>query len=119
MINLLDETIETIKESGLHPDNITYIGSKYSGHSCTWKEFLTLANVEYDDGYGTAEVAEDLVVIFKDGSKLHRTEYNGSEEWQFVTSLVLDVPPKPITKLTGGGWLTLAQLNNNRRTSDA
>jgi len=82
MINLLAETIEDIKSSGRTPEEIIFIGSEISGHQCTWEEFKTLANRNYDNGYGSAEVAMDLIIVFSDGCKLHRGEYDGSEWWE-------------------------------------
>ena len=39
----------------------------------------TLANLEYDNGYGTQELFG--VVVFNDGTWLSRWEYDGSEGW--------------------------------------
>jgi len=82
-MNLLEETIEYITQSGHTPDQIIFIGSEESGHQCTWDEFCVLANREYDNGYGLQKVAEDLVIVFKDKQKMWRGQYDGSEWWEF------------------------------------
>jgi hypothetical protein len=97
-MNLLQETIESIKDSGHSPSDIMYIGSR-DGYSCTWEEFQTLANREYDDGFGGAEVADNLEIIFTDGSGMTRGEYDGSEWWQYSKPFIMPKETKPITSL--------------------
>jgi hypothetical protein len=114
MTNLLNETREAISESGHNIKDIVFIGSLETGHACTWKRFCILADVNYDAGYGSAEVASDLVVVFSDGSKLWRHEYDGSEHWMFdaPVSLPQDAS-KPIKRLVGRFCPTLAQLQDD------
>ncbi len=52
MINFLQETICDIKKSGYTVNDIMFIGSPQTGHSCTWDEFTILANKEYNSGFG-------------------------------------------------------------------
>lgn len=40
-------------------------------------------DIDYDDGYGSQEIAADLVVAFTDGGFLRREEYDGSEWWEY------------------------------------
>lgn len=115
-MNLLKETQQTIKRVDKTPEDIIYIGSLGSGHSCTWKEFCKLADKEYDASFGWAEVALDLCIVFNDGSQLERAEYDGSEWWRYYEKPKL--PPveqqKKITTLfiSDTGWKTLAALND-------
>ena len=81
-MNLLSETIKDIESSGHTTDDIVFIGSEKSGHSCTWEQFVSLADREYDSGFGSSEVATDLIIVFSDGSKMWRGEYDGSEWWE-------------------------------------
>jgi len=116
MINLLDETVKAITESGHHIDQIMFIGSADAVYSCTWDEFCALANQEYHNGFGGAEVANDLIVLFSTGKKLWRAEYDGSEWWEFDKHAAVDYtkPGKPITKLIKDDedvWGELADLN--------
>jgi hypothetical protein len=113
MMNLLQETKHAISESGHSTDDIEFIGSEKSGHQCTWAEFEALANREYDHSYGSAEVAQDLVIVFTDGSKMWRGEYDGSEWWEFSRPFVKPETSKPIRNLfvTSVGWRDLEEIN--------
>lgn len=111
-MTLLDETIEAIQESGHRVEDIVFIGS-LDGHSCTWDEFQELANVEYDRGFGSAEVATDLIVLFSDGIYLKRGEYDGSEWWEYNPPISPPEERKPIKRLVGRYWPDLKDLQNN------
>ena len=116
MDNLLKETKEAIKKSGHKIEDILFIGSEKSGHSCTWEEFEKLADVEYDGGYGASEVAQDLIIVFKDNAKMWRGEYDGSEWWNYSTPFQMPKELKPIKRLTvkdtdNVGWVNLKELN--------
>ena len=111
-MNLLQETIGDIKQSGHSPEEIIFIGSEESGHSCTWAEFQKIADVEYDNGFGCQEVASDLVIVFSDGAKMWRHEYDGSEEWHYSRPFVMPAEQKPIARLIDGSmWSTLAEMH--------
>lgn len=111
MRNLLEETIAAIADSGHALADVRFIGSNDGAYSCTWKEFKLLANVEYDPGYGSAEVVTDLIVQFTDGTYMTRAEYDGSEWWNYSRPLPMYRNGKKITKLTGGMWASLDDLN--------
>lgn len=113
MTNLLTETIEDIRDSGHTPEEIVFIGSERSGHQCTWGEFQELANQEYDNGFGAAEVATDLIIVFTDGTKLWRHEYDGSESWEYSTPFVRPTGNLPIKRLIGNYWPSLEQLQDD------
>lgn len=111
-MNLLEETKRDLERFGKSPGDIEYIGS-LSGYCCTWAEFETLANLEYDRGFGTAEIATDLVILFRDRTWMERGEYDGSEWWEYRTP---PVPPpmdkrKPITVLKADLWRTLKEMH--------
>ena len=80
-MNLLQETIQDIAESGYEIKDIVFIGSLKSGYRCTWGEFEILADHEYDEGFGAQKVAQDLMILFNDGQYMSRWEYDGSEGW--------------------------------------
>lgn len=112
MTNLLKETIEHIERSGHTLENITFIGSEETGHSCTWNEYSELADLEYDSGFGAQEVATDLVIVFSDGTQMWRHEYDGSEWWDYSKPFEMPSQLKPITTLCNGGmWEDLAEMN--------
>lgn len=82
-MNLLEETIKDITISGHSPQDIDFIGSDDGEYQCTWEEFKTLADKEYDAGFGAQEVAFDIIIVFKDGGRMWRHEYDGSEHWKY------------------------------------
>lgn len=86
-INLLQETIEKLKDHKKKPKDVLWVGSRDLWFS--WDHFKTIADVEYDNGYGGAEVIDGLLVVGKDWW-LERHEYDGSEWWEFKT-----LPKKP------------------------
>jgi len=78
MVNLLEETLEKLKECGFRESDVSWVGSKDGEYAISWEEFKKIADIEYDNGYGTPEIAIDLVVVGKDWW-LERHEYDGSE----------------------------------------
>lgn len=102
-VNLLAETILAIAEGGHTIEDIVFIGSLKTGHSCDWQHFSVLSDREYDAGFGGNEVMGDLRIIFSDGKQLWRGEYDGSEWWE--QSPLADIPAedarKPIETLFG------------------
>ena len=113
MPNLLKETIIDIENSGHKVSDITFIGSLDSGYSCTWSEFLTLADIEYYNGFGGRGVAWDLTIVFSDGSTMWRSEYDGSEWWDYRKPVEIPENQKQILKLNGGLWKSLEELHEN------
>lgn len=117
MSNLLKETKEHMEMIGKRPCHIKHIGNRQYG--CTWQEFAELADEKYDSGFGTAEVAEDLYIVFDDGSWLERYEYDGSEGW--VHKETPDTGGKePITSLfakrgtVSWSWNNLRSIHTGR-----
>ena len=113
-MNLLEETIHDIERSGHNPNDIVFIGSPKSGHSCTWSEFESLADREYDDGFGAQQVASDLVILFSDGTNMWRHEYDGSEYWNYSSPITIPSELKPIRSLfvRGIGWEDLEEIHS-------
>jgi hypothetical protein len=112
MSRLITETKEAIKRSGHKIADIIFIGSEVSGHSCTWKEFEQLANFDYDSGFGSQEVATDLIIVFSDGAKMWRDEYDGSEGWAYSSPFKMPTKFKPITTLCNGdSWASIEEMN--------
>lgn len=122
-MNLLKETKDAIASSRHTEADIVFIGSEATGHECTWAEFCTLADVEYDAGFGAAEVAKDLCIVFSDGQKMWRGEYDGSEWWEHSTQFKRPEKALPIARLTVVGTdklgsETLAGLNETPNAED-
>lgn len=108
LINFLEETINYLEKFGKTLDDIVWFGG--DDFQISREQFVELANIEYDSGYGHQEIAEDLVLVGKD-FWLERHEYDGSEWWEFK-----ELPPKPseiktIHTLSGSWWTTLKRMN--------
>lgn len=88
--NLLKETIEDLNENNKKSTDVLWVGRDYYDfknkkrvtYKTTWDEFCMKANFEYDAGFGSAKIPEDLIVVGKD-FWLERHEYDGSEWWEF------------------------------------
>lgn len=113
MTNLLQETKNVIKDNGLEIKDIIFIGSLRSGHTCSWKQFRRLADVEYNSGFGAQRIASDLVIVFQSTTLMERVEYDGSEGWKVNQPVELPSPRKPISSLIidNIGWKTLQEMN--------
>lgn len=86
MTNLLTETLEALEDCGKCEADVLFcsLGGYFS-----FEKFKELAkNINYDSGYGSAEVND--IVIVGDNWWLERGEYDGSEWWEFKT-----IPIKP------------------------
>ena len=114
-MNLLEETRKDIEESGHCIADIVFIGSEKTGHECSWEEFESLADREYASGYGAAEVAMDLIIVFRDGSTMTRGEYDGSEWWQYSRPFKRPKNRQSIRNLFATpenvGWCDLETIN--------
>lgn len=116
-LNFLEETIEAIERSHHSIEDIVHIGSRRTGHSCTWDEFTKLADRTYDDGFGGQEVARDLTITFRDNGILFRWEYDGAEWWKYIheypmkQNLLILEQRWPITKIIGDGD-SLREMNS-------
>ena len=113
MGNLLIETRNVIKHTGHTIEDIVFIGSERSGHCCAWEEFEILADREYDSGFGAQKVASDLIIVFSDGMKMWRHEYDGSEYWSYSAPFTMPKEFKPIESLFANsvGWENLAEIH--------
>lgn len=91
MENLLNETVGLLVKYNKTRQDIDYVmaGDEW----CTWEDFESRAKgINYDSGYGLAEINSDLCVVGKDWW-LRRREYDGAEWWEFNT-----MPTKPKTQ---------------------
>lgn len=105
--------MQVIDESDHTPWDIVYIGCS-RGYSCTWEQFEVLADVEYDNGFGSANIPMDLVIVFKDQEYLTRGEYDGSEWWNHIKPFEIPEARFPITKVVDtayDSWNGLRSLN--------
>ncbi len=115
------ETLEAIKDSGHKQGDVMFIGSSDGRLRVSLEEFLKISDFEYDRGFGAQEIANDLIIYFKDKSYISRGEYDGSEWWEFNTPLgYADTDKsKKFTLLSveqnencSCGWESLDEINN-------
>jgi len=123
MINLLAETIRDLKSAGKNPSDVVWVGTITC--KTTWEQFKTVADVNYDNGYGSAQVAQDLLVVGR-GWWLERHEYDGSEWWEFKETMKEPERSMELKAVTidqaealgydvSCGWESLATLNGAER----
>lgn len=94
-INLFEETECALFNYNKTWDDVSWIGG--NSFYISVEQFIEAAkNTNYCCGYGSEEVAVDLVICFKDGSWLSRAEYDGSEWWKYNF-----YPQKPRIKFEG------------------
>ncbi|MDL2280340.1 hypothetical protein LJC10_00605 [Selenomonadales bacterium OttesenSCG-928-I06] len=142
MTNLLKETIAILKEHGKTIEDIKWIGC--NAFKISLENFLEVADTEYDDGFGSPEVALDLVIV-GDDFYLERSEYDGAEGWEYRGKIEEPKDTKEIKYLTTGqsnavlkdcigaikcffnkcnpcnykmGWVGLEELNKEREQND-
>ena len=113
MINFLAETINAIVEAHQYTQTVLSVRSRDGEYATSWEEFAKIADTNYDNGFGSAQIPSDLIVEFMDGTYLYRDEYDGSEAWQYSAPLPpLARNPKPITKVVGRYWPDVQGLHN-------
>lgn len=88
-MNLLNETLNILKENGETPADVRWVGRESANAKCSWDDFSKQADFEYNNGYGWQEIPADLVAV-GDNWWLERAEYDGSEWWEFKT-----IPKEP------------------------
>ena len=119
-MNFKRETLEAIERSRHTIEDVMFIGSSDGKYRMTMDKFLQVSDFEYDDGYGAPEIAQDLIIYFKDKTYITRGEYDGSEWWQINNANVysedddyvdfdkLKVNPRQI------GWKTVEEINEEK-----
>ena len=110
-VNLLKETIEVLRKYGKTENDVKWVGSKDGEYAISWEEFEKIANVEYDNGYGAAKVALDLVVVGDDWW-LERYEYDGAECWDYKEKPKMKNDAKRFSVIVGDLWPDLKELNS-------
>lgn len=117
--NLLAETLHAIVSANQSTDTVLCVRSRDGKYTTSWENFAKIADVNYDSGYGSAHIPSDLIVEFYDNTYLYREEYDGAESWEYATPLVIVGPnPKPITKVVGRYWPSVAGLHEDTDEED-
>lgn len=65
-MNLLDETKSAISQSEHSTDDVRFVGSRDEKLGIPWSQAEKVLDIDYDNGYGSQEIAADLVVAFTD-----------------------------------------------------
>lgn len=109
-MNLLQETKNILKTHGKTIDDIKWVGCEAFTIPITL--FLKLADKEYNSSYGSAKVAQDLLVV-GDGWWLDRGEYDGSEWWDYNECMIKPKQEIDVKHVVGDEfmWETLAEMN--------
>ncbi len=102
-MNLLKETKEILKQNNKKIEDIRWIGNNI--YFVDIEKFIEIANVNYNDDFGSSKVAEDLLIV-GDNWWLERHEYDGSEWWEYKT---IPIMPKEKLELKA---LTINQAKN-------
>ena len=92
-INFLEETLEALRTYNKTFEDVVWIGN--SEYEISKEKFYKLADFDYNSGYGTAEIANDLKIVGEDWW-LERWEYDGSEGWQLKKFPIRSSNPKEI-----------------------
>lgn len=116
MNNLLNETLTCMEGNDLAPEDVLYVGSLDGEYAIGWDDFEDIAeHTNYDSGFGSQEIAEDLCIRFRDGSTMIRMEYDGSEWWSFIPPVNRNYSgSKPFRRLMcdGSGYASLKEINS-------
>lgn len=112
-MNLLDETKGAISRSGHSTDDVRFVGSRDGELGIPWSQAEPVLDIDYDDGYGSQEIAADLVVVFTDGGFLRREEYDGREWWEYEPPFRVPETQKPFKLVKTPTYRTrfLADIN--------
>lgn len=110
MKNLLEETTQELSSQQKAPDDVIWVGSRNGEYAMSWEEFAGIANVEYDDGFGSQKISSDLVVV-GDNWWLERYEYDGSESWNFKTTPLKENNKPFSTVCNGDPWASIEEMN--------
>ncbi len=85
-MNLLEETKRELELHGKNVFDVVWFGTREEEWQC---DLQSLININYDNGFGAAEIPEDFIIV-GDDFWLERGEYDGSEWWEFK-----EFPNKP------------------------
>lgn len=94
-MNLLQETKELLAENGKTIFDIEWFGTAECEYICDLQQLL---NIEYNDGFGCAEIPEDFILVGED-FWLERHEYDGAEWWEYKTMPIKPKESKSTLKL--------------------
>lgn len=88
-VNLKQETLKAIKNLGYKPEDIRYIADSNMEYLIPIDKFWEYADFEYDsqESHKYSMVNENLIIGFRDGSRLVRDRNSGGESWTYKQNL--------------------------------
>lgn len=111
-MNLLQETTDMLTAYDKTWADVLWIGG--AGFTISIEDFKRLADREYNDDYGSTEVAVDLKVVGKDWW-LERWDYDGSEGWVYKAYPAKPLEQKSVQRVISScGYMDLAEMQDKR-----
>ena len=118
-MNLLEETIEAIEQSGHKISDVMFIGSNDGKYRMKWDKFKEKADFYYDSLFGSQKIAVDLIIYFYDNTYITRGEYDGAEWWEYNKKLIYSDSDKYQDFDVLGGdnymWKEIEEMNNREK----
>lgn len=100
--NLLQETVDVLREHGKTPADVLWVGSLE--FYTDWDNFAAIAAEEnYYNGFGGAEIDCSLLIVGCDWW-LEREEYDGSEWWAYKCK---PIKPKTSRVFTNARYISV------------
>ena len=114
MINFIKQTKDYFERLNINENDIIWVGSKDGKYACSWNNFVEkFKDLEYHNGFGGQEIANDLVVVGKDWW-IERHDYDGSEWWEFKKLPNISETPVEFQKVKGNSsWVSLEYINSD------
>lgn len=112
-MELLSETLQALDDYGKSNKDVKWVGSADGKYIISWNAFEKIAvRLEYNNGFGGQEIASDLVIVGKNWW-LERSEYDGSEAWEFKAKPSKSLKSKNfdlVKSQSGRAWRTIEQI---------
>ena len=83
-MNLKQETLDAMVESGMGIEDIAYISNRDFDRSVPVDEFFRSADREYNNSASGNEVNTELLIVFTNGDRLVRGNYDNNEWWEYI-----------------------------------
>ena len=97
-MNLKQETLDAMAENGMGIEDIAYISNRNLDQSVPVDEFFRSADREYNNSASGNEVNTELLIVFTNGDRLVRGNYDNNEWWEFIQAVPI-TPPRIATPL--------------------
>lgn len=92
-MNLKQETLDAMAENGMVIADIAYISNRNLNQIMSVEDFFQLADREYNNSASGNEVNTELLIVFTNGDRLVRGNYDNNEWWEFIQAVPTMPPP--------------------------